>query len=132
MGNVIVSLCLSVHTRRGGGSGTYPGRGGGIPTLASSRQGGGGGCPSQVQMGGYPSQAWGTPIQVQIGGTPARSRQGVPWPGPDGGVSHPWMGGVDRSRPGGIPPPPVRTTEAVLGTRRAVCLLRSRRRTFLF
>ena len=30
----------------------------------------------------------------------------------------------------GVPPPPPRTAEGVLATRRAVCLLRSRRRTF--
>ena len=84
--------------------------------------------PGQVRMGGtlpgYPPQ--GTPTQPgQGGGTllggwyPGRGTPPgrVPsWPGQDGGV-------------GGYPG---RTTEGVLNTRWAVCLLRSRRRTFLF
>ena len=106
---------------------------------------GGGGVPSQVQVGG---------------GYPARSGQGVPcrgipclgtppsWPGvscrevpcrgdptwvptltggyPARGVPHP---GPGQDGGGGYP---VRTTEGVLTTRQAVCLLRSRRRTFLY
>ena len=52
---------------------------------------------------------------TQVGYPPARSGWGVPCQGgyPVGGY-------------------PVRTTEGVLNTRQAVCLLRSRRRTFLF
>ena len=64
-------------------------------------------------------------------------------PGPGGGYL---LGGTlpgeypARGTKVGYPPPdqdggggyPVRTTEGVLTTQRAVCLLRSRRRTFLF
>ena len=79
------------------------------------------------------------PIQPWMGGTLARSRWGST-PSLAGGYP-----GVAPSGPGqdttphldldlgwGTPPPlPVRTT-GVLATRRSVCLLRSRRRTFLF
>ena len=109
-----------------------------------------GGCPS--------SQGWGTPAGVPTWpGTdryprvpPARDRvlpAGVPpqgmgyllawvptWPGPDGG-------GFPRVPPAGVPPrdgvPPsrgtpwYRTTDRVLDTPQSVCLLHSRRRTFL-
>ena len=102
----------------------------------------------------------GTPLGGTWLGTPRGGTQippGVPdWvpprgvPGPPGGgyLDPPggtWLGtppgGVpDRVPPPGgvpdrVPPPggyPGRTTEGVLTTRRAVCLLRSRRRTFLF
>ena len=54
-----------------------------------------------------------------LGGTlPGGTQVGTPPPGPGRGV--PCWGGY-----------PDRTTEGVLTTRRAVCLLRSRRRTFL-
>ena len=70
---------------------------------------------------------------------------GTPRPGPDRGVSRvpPWPGpdvgyhGYQGAR-NGVPPYqgwgtlPVRTTEGVLAMWRSVCLLRSRRRTFLF
>ena len=59
--------------------------------------------------GTLPGPAWGVPCQ---GYPPGQVRMG-------GGV--PCQGGY-----------PVRTTEGVLTTRRAVCLLRSHRRTFLF
>ena len=67
---------------------------------------GGGGVPSQVQLGG------GYPVRSGRGGDPGRV---PPGPGQDGGGEY-----------------PVRTPEGVLTTRRAVCLLRSRRRIFLF
>ena len=62
--------------------------------------------------------------------------QGTPQPGQDGG----YPGRVSPTGQGTPPGQvrmggrwyPVRTTEGVLTTRRAVCLLRSRRRTFLF
>ena len=132
--------------------------GGGTPsqvwmggTPASS--GLGGEVPQPVLDGGYPI------LGLGCGGTPARSGWGVtqgtssqvwmvggtwgtPRPGLDGeGVPQVWMvGGVSPppSRPGrGNPPPPgqvwmLRGTPPPLGTRRAVCLLRSRRRTFLY
>ena len=75
--------------------------------------------------GGYPTS--GTPIRPGWGGTPAR---GVPHlghppirPGQGGGVTLAG-GGVG----GGTPP---QVTDGVLDTPRSVCLLRSRRRTFL-
>ena len=123
-GNVLTRVCPSICLSTGGGvpishnalqhfpechgaaGGTLPGPGGGVP------------C--QVQPGGYPAM-------------------GVPWPGGTlaGGTL---VGGYPaRGYPGRVPPParsgggyPVRTTEGVFTTRRAVCLLRSRRRTFLF
>ena len=64
-----------------------------------------GGVPCQVQPGGGTLLGGGQGTQV-----------GSPRPGQDG-------------RGGGNP---VRTTQGVLTTQRAVCLLRSRRRTFLF
>ena len=118
-----------------------------------------GGVPCQVQLGGYPAGGYparGVPRQ----GTPSpRSGQGVPCQGvPFSGVpcwgyqfrvppSQVRMGGGGPLPGGTLPggtqvgyPPgqvrrggyPVRTTEGVLTTRRAVCLLHSRRRTFLF
>ena len=94
-----------------------------------------GGVPCQVQPGG------GVPCQVQpggwdgvlyLGGTllggayPARGEGGIK-------VGYPLAGyppaPLARSGSGGVYP--VRTTEGVVTTRRAVCLLRSRRRTFL-
>ena len=78
-----------------------------------------GGLPgSGTPPGGYPGQ-------VPPRGVP---RSGYP---PGGAGSGTPLGGVPRS---GYPPRggyPGRTTEGVLTTRRAVCLLRSRRRTFL-
>ena len=96
------------------------------------------GVPGQVQPEGVPCQ--GVPCEggtlpggtllggTQIGYPLCQVRMGVPWrrlyPGrvPPGQVR---MGGT---LPGGYP---VRTTEGVLTTRRAVCLLHSCRRTFL-
>ena len=87
--------------------GTWSGTpgGGGVPGSGTPP----GGVPSQVPPGGYLGQV--PPRGVPKSGTPPR-------------------GGGTRVRypPGGYP---ARTTEGVLTTRRAVCLLRSRRRTFL-
>ena len=90
----------------------------------------GGGVPCQVQPGGVP-------CQVQPGG--------VPWPGGYPGRGGTLAGGYPGrgdTLAGGYPGwggypgrgrgDPGRTTEGVLTTRRAVCLLPSRRRTFLF
>ena len=64
----------------------------------------------------------------QPGGSGQSSRcGGVRWVQLGGGVSHP--GGGDQSSQWGVSQD--RSTEWVLTTRRAVCLLRSRRRTFL-
>ena len=114
------SVCLSTP-----GGGGYPGH------VQPGRE-----CPSQVQVEGTRARS------KRGGGTPARSRQG-------GYLSQVQAGGypsqvqVGVSQQGGTPPqlPPIRpgqggypgrTTEGVLNTRRSVCLLRSRRRTFLF
>ena len=89
-----------------------------------------GGVPCQVQPGGYPAGG----VTLLGGGYPAGGRYlGMvpPWPGQEGGTL---PGGTQvwyppgQVRMGGYP---VRTTEGVVTTRRAVCLLCSRRRTFL-
>ena len=79
------------------------------------------GVPQPGQDGGgvpQPGQDW--------GGTPVLG-WGTPHPGQDGGIPQP---GQDR-RDHMMGYPLDRTTEGVLATRRAVCLLHSRRRTFL-
>ena len=102
------------------------------------------GYPGQVRMG-YPGQGWGIPWP------------GMGYPKPGTGYLHPEMGyslardgvspwqGMGYHQPGwGTPPiqrwgtpwpgmgyPQDRTTDGVLDTRQAVCLLRSRRRTVL-
>ena len=142
---VIVSLCLSVYTCGGGG---YPTRSRwGYPSQVQS----GGGTwipPSQVRSQGVPQprgvppgqvRCWEVPDQVHVGGTLARSSQeGVPgYPpvrsGPGGYLSQvgypparSGVGGVPQQG-GGVP----RTAHGVLDKWRLVCLLRSRRRTFL-
>ena len=88
---------------------------------------GGGTWVRYPPRGGYPGQV---PRGVPGSGTLPGGYQGqVPPGGYPGQVPPP--GGVP-----GTPPPgggyPGRTTEGVLTTRRAVCLLRLRRRTFLF
>ena len=106
--------------------------------------GGGEGVPRPGPDGGYPE------VPHQGWGTPHLDLEGIPQPGPDGGhwgtppppIWTPptrdgvppiwtWMEGTPLPEMGYPPPPPVRTTEGVLTMRRAVCLLRSRRRTFL-
>ena len=111
---VLTRVCLSVHTYGG--------------TLARSRWGGGvpwpgpGGTPARgVPHLGHPSpcRAWlgGTPpVRPGLGGTPSPIRPGWGFP-----PARP-----DRGR--GTPP---RVTDGVLDTPRSVCLLPSRRRTFL-
>ena len=98
-----------------GGGGTTDG---GYP-LPRSRQGG---TPFQVQVG------WrGTPSQVWMGGVP-HPADGYPLPAWEGGNPPPGKGVPPPGK--GVPPPP--PAQCVLAMRRAVCLLRSRRRTFLF
>ena len=98
-------------------------------------------CPSinlSVHRGGYPY-----PIMLCNISQNAMRQRGGTWTPPGGGtrVRYPPRGGTRvRYPPGGgtqvrYPPRggyPGRTTEGVLTTRRAVCLLRLRRRTFLF
>ena len=81
-----------------------------------------GGYPGQVQAGG------GYPSQIQLGGYPTL---GIPPVSPGWGVPHlgyPLIRPGQEGTPmgGGIPP------WLVLDMPRSVCLLRSRRRTFLF
>ena len=110
-----------------GGWGGYPGvvpPWGGYPVPVPPR--GGGTWVRYPPMGGtrfrYPPPPGGTQVRYPPGGEGGVPGSGTP------------PGGVPRS---GTPPPrgggyPGRTTEGVLTTRRAVCLLRSRRRTFWF
>ena len=149
-GNVLTRVCLSVH--RGVPIShnalqhfpEYHGAAGGVPISHNALQhfpechgaaGGGGTLPGPARggtlVGGYPSWEGGT----LAGGYPGRGVpcQGGTHPGGTlpGGVA--WLGGTlaggARSGGGGYP---VRTTEGVFTTRRAVCLLHSCRRTFLF
>ena len=118
-GYVLTRVCLSVHT---GGEGGLPRPGPG--RYPSQVQPGGGDTPPRVppppsdlagrypDPGGVPHLRY-PPSQTWLGGTPPQ----VPPPGQT------WLGGYpDR---GGTPP------RVVLDTQRSVCLLRSRRRTFL-
>ena len=111
--------------------GGYPGQGGTLVRYPPARSGWGGTLLGGTLAGGVPWPG-GTlvrypPSQVRMGGYPAG---GVPWLGGYPGWGVPWSGTPPaRSGWGGYPG---RTTEGVLTTRRAVCLLRSRRRTFLF
>ena len=110
-----------------------PGPGGGYPIHLM----GGGGTSSQIQAwgtnpadGGYPIQLMG----VRQQGVPP-SREYPPAGGIPSGRGYPQQGYPSPGR--GYPPPqqgvpPTRAAWRVLATRRAVCLLRSRRRTFLF
>ena len=115
---------------RGGTRVRYPPQGG--TRLRYPR---GGGTRVRCPPGGVPGS--GTPRGggwVLGSGTPPGRGTRVRYPPPGGGYPGqvPPGGGVPRS---GTPPRggyPGRTTEGVLTTRRAVCLLRSRRRTFLF
>ena len=93
--------------------------------------------------GGYPSQGWSTPPADQDEGYPSQE-WGTP-PGEDRGVPYSSDGVPPPARSGGYPSqgwgtlpwsgvgyPQDRTADEVVDTRRAVCLLRSNRRTFLF
>ena len=146
---VIVSLCLLVHTCRGGTPASpsqpmrgYPDRG--VPHLrypSSQTWLGGiliGGTPPwvppppcQTWLEGYPTS--GTPNQTCLGGTPPQVPHQT-WPRGTlmGGTPPqvpPILPGQGGTPMGGTPP---RVTDGVLDTPRSVCLLRSRRRTFLF
>ena len=121
----------------GGGGVPEPGPGGGVP-----KPGPGGGVPQPGPGGGYPN--WGVPnlryppIRPGQGGTqwgvptsgtppPIRPSQGVY---PDGGSTPPLVPPrSDLAR--GVPSVRV-PHQVVLDTPWSVCLLRSRRRTFLF
>ena len=87
-----------------------------------------GGYPGQVQLGGggpQPGPGGGYLSQVQAGGFPTSSTPHRTWPGGGGTHIRPGWGGYPN-KGGGVP------HRVVLDTPRSVCLLRSRRRTFLF
>ena len=121
------------------GGGTLPGLAREVPCQVQP----GGGYPA----GGYPAR-WAVPCWGSMGGFPAGLGGTLPGGTPlaRSGWGYPAKGGtlLGGTLPGypprqGTPQPrsggggyPVRTTKGVLTTRRAVCLLRSRRRTFLF
>ena len=143
-GYVLTRVCLSVHrgVPRPGTEEGYPSQvpmGGGTPARSDLSQVPMEEFPGQVQLGGGdtlagsgwggrhprwgtrwhgsgtkgevpPQQGWGTPCQVRMGGT--------------------W-GGVPPTRDRVPPRPRYTTADGVLDTLRTVCLLRSRRRTFL-
>ena len=115
-------------------------RGGGYPSQVQAGRvpqpgpgGGGGGTPARSRQGEVPQPGPGRgyPSQVKAGGTPPASQQGgtlvggVPQWGTLGTPSQ--VSGGYPNGGGGLYP-----TSLVLDTPRSVCLLRSRRRTFLF
>ena len=118
----------------------HPRSGWGYPILGPGRRVPAQGTPSRGTCPGYPPQgalprvppqqwgpAWGTPL---AGAHPPRV---PPWQGALPGVP-PGSGVLPRVLPpaGGAPPGvPPWPAQCVLATRQAVCLLRSRRRTFL-
>ena len=126
-------------TLPGGQGGTLPGPAGGVPCRGGTLPDPAGGYPARSSRegtlpgpaGGVP--CWGGTLPGPAGG--GTLPRGVPWSG-----THPPPPGQVRMG-GSTPPPgqvrmeggyPGRTTEGVLNTRQAVCLLRSRMRTFLF
>ena len=134
---MLCNISQNAMRQRGGDPGTPPPPRGG-PSQVPPR---GRGVPGQVPpLGGSGYPPWGGTRSGTPGGVPGQvppwggTRSGTPRGGtrsgtpPVGGVRVPPLGGYPV-RWGGYP---VRTTEGVLTTRRAVCLLRSRRRTFLF
>ena len=137
-----IMLCNISQNAMGQWGGTWPGTPLGVPDWVPP----GGtwlGTPPGYPPGGYltgypPGGTWlGTPPGDLTGYPPGGDLTGYP-----GGylTGYPPRGVPDRVPPQGgyltgYPPRggyPGRTTEGVLTTRRAVCLLRSRRRTFLF
>ena len=134
-GNVLTCVCPSIHQSvcpQGGYP--YPIMLCNISQNAMGQTPRGGTLPGPAE-GGLP--CWGEPCRgdTLLGGVPCwgGTLSGVPCQGVGGtllGVPC-WGQGVPCW---GVPcwGYPVRTTEGVLTTQRAVCLLRSRRRTFLF
>ena len=138
----LIMLCNITQNSMGQTPGGYPARSSwGVPCRGVPCQG--------VPCGGYPAGGGTLPGGTLLGGTPRGYPaggvhcQGGTLPGyPSSQVR---TGGTLPVSPGRAPPSrvlpqpgqdgggyPGRTTEGVLNTRRAVCLLRSRRRTFLF
>ena len=113
-----IMLCNITHNAMGQtpGRGTLPGPGGGIPCqFQPAVPCWWGTLPGGTLLGRY------LPGGVPYQGVPCQGGTQVGYPRPVTPPSQVRMGGY-----------PLRTTEGVLTTRRAVCLLRSRRRTFLF
>ena len=132
-GNVLTSVCPSIHPSVCPQGGVpishnalqhFPGMPWGSRPQTPPPPGG-----TRTPPGGYPDPPRGVPRPPQ-GGYPdppwggTQTPPGVPGPPPGGGTR-----GGTRGDPG--PPLPART-EGVRTTRWTVCLLRSRRRTFLF
>ena len=136
-GNVFTRVCPSIHPSvcpQGGGgvphlAGDYPSQvhlGGGVPRPGPD----GGGDPQSGPDRGYPGRSSrGVPL---VGVPPHQFQMGVPQRGVNWGYP---QTGIGYSL-AGVPPtrgtPRYRTTDGVLNTPRSVCLLRSRRRTFLY
>ena len=117
-GNVLTRVCPSIHPQICLSTGRGSGPAGGGSGLAA--QGGGSG-PADVGGWVRSSQQGGLGGQVQPTGGSGPAGGGQVQPA-GGGGSGPAGGGVSQDR----------TTEWVLSTWQAVCLLRSCRRTFLF
>ena len=119
-----ISVCMSVHMQRGYPARSETGEMGyphpGYPILPDGS--------THIQQWEIPFQPDGrVPTSSLIRGVPL-SRDGVPPPHQAGWGYSGWTG-VSPSRDGISPGD--RAAQRVLATRRAVCLLRSRRRTFL-
>ena len=122
--------CTRVRYPPGGYPGQVPPPGGvpgsGTPRGGTQARYPPGGYLGQVPPGGSGTPPGGTQVRYPPGGVPGSGT-------PPGGV--PGSGTPQGGYPSQVPPRggyPGRTTEGLLTTRRAVCLLRSRRRTFLF
>ena len=93
------------------------------------------GYPPPGHYWGTPRSGWGTPMRIGFPSPRFFPRSLVPGPFQGYPVSPGWGVPQDRVPPArtllGYPHSWDRTAERALATRRAVCLLRSRRRTFL-
>ena len=123
------SFSLSVHTREGTPSPSHNTSTGPISFLGVPHL-----HPIILPLVPYPFQ--GLPgqdrVQVRTGYPPDRSGWGTPQTGQDRGYPGQVRMEVLQGTPHpGMGYPPDKTREGVLATQRAVCLLRSRRRTFL-
>ena len=124
-GRLCFDTCLSICLSTPGGGTPGRSRWGGVPLPGGVPPAGG--TPPQIP----PSQTWpGVPLP---GGTPPQVTPHWTWLGVTPCPGYPTSGtpppiGPGRGK-GGTPP---QVIDGVLDTPRSVCLLRSRRRTFLF